>query len=800
MGAMTPLPSEPSAPPGAQHDRLILGLAVFSVFSVPLLLGLRYGGLDHSLVHLGIQCALRAGDGLALDAAMGGGSPLLAEPQSGVAYPITWLLWPVSNAEVAASLWTVVHLAVGAWSAALLGARSGLSRSGALALGAAYALSGTVLNLILHGAYISGAAWTPLVWAGAIGTFARVPRRRGPVEVAVGLGMLLLAGEPQGFAIASALVVAELARARPPWRIVALGVAAGGLGVMVGLAQWLPTFGLRDAIARTGGMDFADQTLWSLGMPEALGIVWPGVTQERFSSGATLFHLWTGVADTRVPWNPTPYVGVVVASLGLGAAWASKRTRWWALGGSVLLLIALGANTPVYGIVSTLVPPMGLFRYPSKYFAPASLALLLATFHVLQHAERQRAVAWALGAGAVLSLAGLGWVAMHQADLQAVSDAFTFGVRTQPGVRSEPGPLLLQRGLQATAMVGLLALVWLRRPRLAPWVVVADLALAAPMHVEVLEPILGFDAPRTHLGDARSTLLCTDPAFPSSRLDTPDRDWGLSGVTLVQRMQHKANLHQCGGPAVPQHYLSSATKPTVTLWHQYLSEPDTRVAAAVALGCTHLAAREPVPGTPVPDDTPPAIAPPVTRLDEVTDAPVVVVEPALHDSVDAALAAAMAETGRSAVLRHIDDPSAQLTAAALPAGAGTVTVTEDALERLALAAGPTGVVVFRRPWWPGWEARSGTRTLPVVRAAGARLAVVIEEPGDVELVYRPPLWMAGWAAGGLGWLGVLGMWIGLGRINLGASASAGAHRTGERDEDPSNGVDGSLADGMDGHG
>ena len=135
-------------------------------------------------MHLGIQCALRDGDGLALDAAMGGGAPLLAEAQSGVAYPVTWLLWPIANAELAASLWTVVHLAVAAWAGALLGARSGLSRSGALALGTAHALSGTVLNLILHGAYIAGAAWTPLVWAGALGLFRKNPLPRGAVEAA----------------------------------------------------------------------------------------------------------------------------------------------------------------------------------------------------------------------------------------------------------------------------------------------------------------------------------------------------------------------------------------------------------------------------------------------------------------------------------------------------------------------------------------------------------------------------------------------------------------------------------------
>lgn len=738
----------------AARSRILLGIAVLAVFSVPLLVGQRYGGLDHSLVHLGIQCALRDGDGVALDWAMGGGSPLLAEPQSGVFYPLTWLLWPVRDPELAASLWSVAHLGVAAWAAALLGARSGLERSAALAFGVAHVASGTVLNLVLHGAYLAGAAWTPLVWAGAVGTFGSRRAPLAPVEVAAGLGLLLLAGELQGFAIAVALVLVEAARARPERAALLRGAGAVALGLLLGMAQWVPTFGLRDAIARSGGLSLEDQTAWSLGMPELLGAVWPGVTPVRFSSGATLFHLWTGTAETRVPWNPTPYVGLGALALGLGAAWRSREARWWALGAALLLVMALGANTPVYGLVQTLVPPVGLFRYPAKYFAPASLALLLASVHVLQRPPG-KASTGALAVVGALSLGGLAWVVAQGADLQALSDAQTFGVRTLPGVRPEPVGLLLQRGLQATAMVGLLGLVWWRAPKAAPWVLAADLLLAAPLHLEGVDPVLAFEAPRAALGDARTTLLCTDPSFPSSRLDAPDRDWGLAGVTLVQLMQHKANLHQCGGPAVPQHYLSSAQAPTVSLWHRWLPQPDTQVQAAVALGCTHLSTREVVHGERVPDETPPGIAPPVVALEHPGDA-VVVPEPRLHETAAEAVDAAMVEQSHTGVLRHLDDPAGAWTGGPLPPAAGGVTVGEASITTVSLEGDARGVVVLRRPWWPGWHAEQAGAAVPVLRAAGVRLAVVLERPGPVTLTYRPPLLGVGLGLGGLGWMGLLG--------------------------------------------
>ena len=43
-------------------------------------------------------------------------------------------------------------------------------------------------------------------------------------------------------------------------------------------------------------------------------------------------------------------------------------------------------------------------------------------------------------------MGGLAWVGLNGATLQAASDAFTFGVRTDPGVRMEPGALVMDKG------------------------------------------------------------------------------------------------------------------------------------------------------------------------------------------------------------------------------------------------------------------------------------------------------------------------------------------------------------------
>ena len=81
-----------------------------------------------------------------------------------------------------------------------------------------------------------------------------------------------------------------------------------------------------------------------------------------------------------------------------------------------------------------------------------------------------------------------------------------------------------------------------------------------------------------------------------------------------------------------------------------------------------------------------------------------------------------------------------------------------ALEAFSLAKGPTGVVVLSRPWWPGWQAWDGDRPLPVLRAAGVRLAVVVDRPSRVSVVYVPPLLEAGLVVGVLGWIAVGLLW------------------------------------------
>jgi len=71
-----------------------------------------------------------------------------------------------------------------------------------------------------------------------------------------------------------------------------------------------------------------------------------------------------------------------------------------------------------------------------------------------------------------------------------------------------------------------------------------------------------------------------------------------------------------------------------------------------------------------------------------------------------------------------------------------VRLERDVAGSASFAIGGEGgaVVVLRKPWWPGWSAEQAGSRLAVLRAAGAQVAVVVEDVsrGPVSLRYQTP--------------------------------------------------------------
>ena len=75
------------------------------------------------------------------------------------------------------------------------------------------------------------------------------------------------------------------------------------------------------------------------------------------------------------------------------------------------------------------------------------------------------------------------------------------------------------------------------------------------------------------------------------------------------------------------------------------------------------------------------------------------------------------------------------------------------------------LLVFTERAEPGWQARFGGQTLPIVRVGGAVMGVLLGPgAGELELRYLPIGWRVGSRLGLLGLLGLAGLAISAGRL------------------------------------
>ena len=352
---------------------------------------------------------VRAGHAPWLNPWVGCDRPFLADPQSAVFYPTTWLFAVTPPLfAYAASLWA--HYALAFWGA-YRWIRSGRRRPAAAIFGAlAFAFCGFMLAHRAHFTMPHAAAWLPIVlWrldryveagggrrlglaalAGALQMFA------GHVQIAaltwLGAGAVQLvarrcaksragadAASPTGAGgadstpasarrTAALILAAEPTRWFALWRLVLVGGAAAGLFA----AQWAPTLAYTLICSRVdrGFLDFVENS-WS--PLSTLGLVAPMVFGQR-----------TPNFFSQPYWGPShqveqfAYAGVLPLALAALAIWRGPRGDARRRKDIVLLVVgaltALGMFGPVCPILYWL-PGASLFRVPARAMVLAHAAL-----------------------------------------------------------------------------------------------------------------------------------------------------------------------------------------------------------------------------------------------------------------------------------------------------------------------------------------------------------------------------------------------------------------------------------------
>ncbi|MFH1812269.1 MAG: hypothetical protein ABIJ09_26260 [Pseudomonadota bacterium] len=741
------------------------------VLLVPMALRGPLFGLDLTLNDLGTFCAvkhaLHDGTGLWLSSWIGNGGLLALRPNAQLFYPPRWLFLALP-VDWGNALHQAAHLVAGAATATWLARSHGARPVLATSAGIAFALAGPALDLVRHGQYVIAAAWLPLVWVAGRTVLRAGPKKGGATAlVSLGLAALLLGGEPQAFALACAVLALEGAlrlwrQRHAPVAILRRGVRlvmAILSAIAIGAIVLLP-MSAELGLSRRGQPLALDKILqWSFDAS-----LWPAalVPGSLFRDG-----VWALVRDDHVDtlWNPSPYVGglfLLLAVLGC----TLRRARPAAIIAVAASIASLGSATPLWPAAIRFIPGLDWFRFPAKYLVIASLAGMVCAVLALQRARRDRA--WmrrlALGATviAVVYLATSAVVGLHARELDELAVwASVRSYQVRPGFAGE---LCFDLVRAAAPLLCVLVLWRWRSPRAVMTVALCwmlDVGGAALLSLRAGPTLSDLRSP---LSGHPAMVICHNSDLYGAELVIPESEPGW-GQAAFQRLYALPELQACDriAAAVPYSPLTSRVAHAL-----YFAPVVLAGASARALGCTHVLSASPLddvdlapePWSALRASVPeagPQLYSVVDPLAEVAQ----VVRPALVAEADAITRIPQTHTA-AAALALIDDPLARLPAStrSLPASGPIeamdvqwISATQATL-RLR-GTGPV-VVALHRCFLVGWSAEQASHPVPVVRAAGNQLAVIVDDvdAGDVHLQYRPPHL---WTGAGLSFAGVFGL-------------------------------------------
>lgn len=292
------------------------------------------------------------------------GRPFLADPQSAVWYPLTWLFAGLDPlVAYGASLW--LHASLAAWGMYRLLRGASLARGPAVVGGLLFAFSGFMLAHRVHFTMQHAAAWTPWVlWRllRLCAASSNVPRRLGAAAVVIALQ--ILAGHAQiaamtAFAAPVYLIGAGHGRVRSVMRC----AAAAALAALLCSVQAVPTLlYVRDCTRlQHSYWDFV-QNSWD--PRSALTLVAPFLYGQRTPN--LMGDRWWGPSHQCEQFA---YAGVGTLLLAITAlrsgAWNRLSGRGLILLGIFGAALALGKFGPICPLLYY-IPGSALFRVPAR--------------------------------------------------------------------------------------------------------------------------------------------------------------------------------------------------------------------------------------------------------------------------------------------------------------------------------------------------------------------------------------------------------------------------------------------------
>jgi Bacterial membrane protein YfhO len=550
----------------------VVGLAavVAVVHARVLFLGSTFVNRDHltfTVPNLGFLAdSLRSGRLPQWCDALGFGTPFLGNPQNQVLYPPAWLA-AVLPVGFAADLLALLHLFWAGVGMRAFCVRLGARPAGAFLAGVAFLLAGYTSSMVVMGTALTTLAWLPWI-ALLTDRVAHAGSWRALASatawLAGALGAALLAGDPSGV-ITAGLVALVIALARAPDHVhrgrgllallAACVLAAAWTGALV-----IPALYQLHESQRGAGVSSLESTFWSMRPWRFVEWIIPRAFGDQTNRVRTLASVFAGGRENTVldpTWASSLYLGFPLVALAVLALRRRDGTLALALGGLLFVALALGVNTPVYGLYRELMILERVVRYPERHLAGAVMlwtALAGIGFDRLFGHRPSRRMLLVLAGGAVL----LGVVViLERAFASRVSAHFDSVARAhQQRLRADLAvAVALAGGLSAFAVAAAVALAAAARRSaarvapLSPVLAAGAILLGLAVEARVVLPLVD----RTDVGSLPALLepLASTPRdYPGEKGVRP-RLFGPQNLPLVDpalpAAQEARVYHACAG-------------------------------------------------------------------------------------------------------------------------------------------------------------------------------------------------------------------------------------------------------------
>src|SRR5271166_296474 len=507
------------------------------------------------------------------------GQPFLGGFESAVFYPpnLIFLCVPLARAI---NFSILLHLVLLGWGTERWATSRGLNPWAAgLAGFFVMPFSGAVFPHVYAGhlSNLCTMAWAPWIFMGLEAWIWR-GNRRGLFLASAAICLQILAGHIQYFfytAVAAGIQSLVLSVAEPVARRRAIPAVAGCylMAIALGAAQLLPGLAASGEGVRQQKLDYDFAAMFGFPPENFLTIIAPGF----FGSLGTPVY-W----GRCYLWEMSLFIGAVGPLLIAIALCDIDRKRRGvildlAIAG-LLLVLALGIHTPVFGLLYGFAPGFGLFRGWSKFIFPATLFLVLVMATgadvLLRGKKIPRTIAWT-GLLAGLITGGAGFVLLFNPNglgefLHLISmsresylPALAF---IQPNLIHEAGVHAgLSLGLAGLILIAAgVILLFLEKQSLLRW------ALPGLLMLEMLGFVAG-QVTVSHLSDAMPDALrqfvaahpgdyrVLDVAHPDNGYLLGASDLGGNNSSPLRRYSEFINFTQGGDPDHATQYLPFKT-------------------------------------------------------------------------------------------------------------------------------------------------------------------------------------------------------------------------------------------------